>query len=57
MGQLLNAAVGMCTANLSAARFYCETCGMDEVDAVPDCPIFSKGAKVPAAVHRRIAVA
>ena len=47
----------MCTANLSAARFYCETCGMDEVDAVPDCPIFSKGAKVPAAVHRRIAVA
>jgi len=29
-----------------AARFYCETCGMDEVDAVPDCPIFSKGAKV-----------
>ena len=37
---------------LSADRFYCETCGMDETDAVPDCPMFSEGAKAPVAVDK-----
>ena len=35
-------------------RFYCNTCGMEEAGAVPDCPIFAEGAK---AGHNRGVVA